>query len=152
GSYWSTTPCNYYNNGYNNYQYQYPQYSYYTYPSNYYYPNNYNYYYPNTYYYPNQYYQYPQPTCSITYSYTNNPGSNYWNGGMYNQAIQLSWSSSYATSAYLTPSIGATSVSGTRVVNPYGYAQYTLTVYGPGGSNTCSTYYQPQQYYPQQQY
>ena len=150
GSYWSSTPCNYggyntnsYGNGY--YSNQYPQYQYQTYPNNYYYPNNYNNYYPNQ----NYQYYYPAPTCSITYSYTNNP--NYWSGGMYSQAIQISWSSSYASSAYIT-GIGATSASGVRVVYPYGYTQYSMTVYGPGGSNSCSTYYQPQQYYPQQQY
>jgi len=139
GSYWSSTPCTYGGYGYSYTNQESPQYSYYTYPSQYV-PNNYNYYYP---YQSNQYYYTPPPTCSITNSYTNNP--NYWNGGMYTQAIQLSWSSNYATSVYIT-GIGATSPSGTRVVYPYGYTQYTMTVYGPGGSNTCTTYYQPVRY------
>src|SRR5882724_7107280 len=96
GSYWSSTPCTYggYGNSYTNQQY--PQYSYYTYP-NQYTPNNYNYYYP---YQNSQYYYTPTPTCNITYSQTNNP--NYWNGGMYTQAVQLSWSSNYASSAYVS--------------------------------------------------
>jgi|GEM_PF-1362309 len=141
GTYWSSTPCT--NGGYGNnyYNYQYPQYSYYTFP-NQYYPSNYNYYYP---YYSYQYY-YPQPSCSITYSYTNNP--NYF-GGMYQQAIQLSWSSNYASSAYIS-GVGSVSRSGIRVVYPYGYGQYVMTVYGPGGQNTCTTYYQQPQYYQQQ--
>jgi hypothetical protein len=133
-SYWSNQPCGY------AYQYNYQQYNYpqYNYPyQNYYYPTNYYYPYQN-----NQYY-YPAPTCSITYSYTNNPG--YWSGGMYTQAIQLTWSSNYASNAYIN-GIGAVSPSGTRVVYPYGFTQYTMTVYGSGGSNTCSTYYQPAQY------
>lgn len=69
---------------------------------------------------------------------------------MYSQAVQLSWSSNYATSAYIT-GIGNVSPSGLRVVYPYGYTDYTMTVYGPGGSNSCRTYYQPPIYYPQWQ-
>jgi hypothetical protein len=134
GSYYSYQPC-----GYSGY-YQYPQY-----PSQNYYSG-----YPSSYYPQYQYspqYYYPQPTCSITYTQTNNP--NYWQGGMYTQAIQLSWSSNYATSAYIT-GVGSVSPSGIRVVYPYGYTQYALTVYGPGGTNTCYVYFQPQQYYYQQ--
>lgn len=149
-SYWSSTPCNYgaYNNNYyqqySQYQYQYqtnPNAYYYQYQNSYY-PNNYNYY-------PQQNYQYyyPAPTCTITYTVTNNP--NYWSGTMNNQAIQLSWSSNYATSAYISV-IGTTTPSGTRVVNPSGYTEYVMTVNGPGGTNTCRTYYQPPQYYYQQ--
>ncbi len=158
-SYWSYQPCQ---GGYPStgsiyspqanlaqtysYGYQNPNYQYY-YPQNNYYPNNYYNYYGNNYgNYGYQYY-YPAPTCSITYTYANNP--NYWSGGMYSQAIQLTWSSNYASSAYIS-GIGATSPSGTRIVYPYGNAQYSMTVYGQGGSNTCTTYYQQMQYYPQQ--
>jgi len=140
--YWSSQPCL---PG----QAAYPYYNYQNY-----YQQNYNYY-PNNYYpYQNYQYYYPQPTCNISYSYTNNP--NYWSGGMYQDAVQLSWSSNYATSAYISPDRGSVSQAGIRVAYPYGYVTYRMTVYGPGGSNTCSINvqprYQPQQYYWNQYY
>src|SRR5262249_25095170 len=142
GSYWSSTPCGYQNNYQNQYYYPsnyYPQNQYY-YPQNYY-PNNY---YGNNYYGQNYQYYYPQPTCNIHYSYAQN--TNYWSGGMYSQAIQISWSSSYASNAYIS-GIGTVSASGVRVVYPYGNTAYTMTVNGPGGTNSCSTYFSQIQYY-----
>ena len=141
GTYWSNTPCTYGGYGSTYVNPQTPQYSYYTYP-NQYYPNNYNYYYPYQSY---QYYYPPPPTCYITYSRTNNPN---YSDGMHGEAITLTWSSNYATNAFIT-GIGATSAGGIQVVYPQGYTQFTMTVYGPGGTNTCMVYYQPAQYYPQ---
>lgn len=110
-----------------------------TYPT-----GNWNSYYPYRSPEPYQPYYYPAPTCTITYSY----GANSYNGYSYgNQAITLSWSASNATSAYISPSIGSVATNGGQVVYPAGSTTYTLTVYGPGGSNTCQTSYYAQNYY-----
>ncbi|RJQ34392.1 hypothetical protein C4556_02630 [Candidatus Parcubacteria bacterium] len=128
GSYYSSSPCSTYGYGYGNY----PSYSY-----QYYYPYNYQQY---PYYYP---YTYPRPTCVITVSY---PYALYY--GYYNQPVTLSWSSINATSAYIYPNVGAVSTSGSTTVYPSQGTTYTLTVNGPGGSNTCqTTYYQQTPYY-----
>ena len=145
GSYYSSVPCdgygntNYNNNYNNNYNYSY---GYNYYPSTYY--QQYPYYnsYPYTNY--NYAYGYARPTCTIS---AINNSANY---GAYPQ-VTLSWSSSNATSAYITPNVGTVSPYGSIVVYPNGgNYTYTMTVNGPGGSNTCQTsYYAPVQYYYQ---
>lgn len=94
----------------------------------------------------NYQYQYQAPTCGITYT------SAYGGYGYGTQAITLSWWSTNATSASISPSIGTVNTSGTRTVYPSGSTTYTLTVSGQGGTRTCSTYYVQQYYYPQTQY
>lgn len=134
----------YYNYPYNQ---QYPYYNQY-YGQGYY--NQYPYYTQGYYPYGNQYY-YGTPSCSIQYQYINN---GYWSGGTYHQPVQLTWSSSNAYSAYIT-GIGTVNPNGQQVVYPSGNTTYTMTVQGPGGSNTCYTSYtQPvyQQYQYQYQY
>ena len=133
GSYYSSSPCSSYGYGYGYGYGNYPSYNYqYSYPYNYQqYPYNY---------YP---YTYSRPTCVITVSY---PYALYY--GYYNQPVTLSWSSINATSAYIYPNVGAVSTSGSTTVYPSGGMTYTLTVNGPGGSNTCqTTYYQQTPYY-----
>ncbi len=79
--------------------------------------------------YPQNYQTYSQaPFCSITI------GQGY-QAGMTN----LTWSSSGASSAYISPNVGSVNVSGTTNIYSYGNAVYTLTVSGPGGSYTCRT-------------
>lgn len=144
GNYYSSVPCDGY--GYSNYNYNY-NYNYgsgYSYP--YYqqypqqYPNyNYNYAYPYNNY--NYTYTYPRPNCTISAIHNS---ANY---SAYPQ-VTLSWSSSNATSAYISPNVGTVSPYGSVVVYPYGgNYTYTMTVSGPGGSNTCQTTYSaPAQY------
>lgn len=71
---------------------------------------------------------YQAPYCSITI------GQGYQTGMVY-----LSWTSTGATSAYITPSIGNVNVNGSTNVYAYGNAVYSLTVTGPGGTYTCRT-------------
>lgn len=80
-------------------------------------------------YYPNAYQ--PAPYCTITVT----------SGAVgYNQPVTLSWSSNYATSAYISPSIGSVTTSGTRTVYPVGNQVYSMTVYGYNGQTaTCQT-------------
>ena len=140
--YWSSQPCGYYQSFYS-----YPHYL----PAQ---AGNNNYYYPYNNYYGNYYggyygYTYPTPTCSLTYSYANT--GNYY--GYSYPAITLSWSSSYASSGYINPSVGYVSSHGMQVVYPSGPTTYTMNVYGPGGSNSCSTtFYLPAQAGQQYQY
>ncbi|OGG73184.1 hypothetical protein A3A38_04770 [Candidatus Kaiserbacteria bacterium RIFCSPLOWO2_01_FULL_53_17] len=97
-------------------------YPYYNYP-------NYNYPYST---YPYNYYA--TPSCTITlggYSYNQNQ--------IYNQTATLSWSSYNATSAYIT-NIGSVAVNGAQAVYPQQNQNYTMTVYGSGGTATCQTY------------
>src|SRR3989344_1238312 len=64
----------------------------------------------------------------------------------YNGLVTLSWSSSYATSAYISPSVGSVAPNGSTSLYNYGNSIYTMTVSGQGGSNTCRTsYVQPVQ-------
>lgn len=84
-------------------------------------------------YYPYNYYQ-PAPTCTISIS-----GYQYQPTHIYNQTATLSWRSYNATSASIS-GIGSVAVNGAQVVYPQQHSQYyTLTVYGPGGTATCST-------------
>ncbi len=102
-----------------------------TYPVQYVYP---------TYTQPTYTYQ-QQPYCTITIS--GNTSGNY--GNYSNQLATLSWSSSNATSAFISPSVGSVATFGSRTVYPVGNQIYTMTVYGTGGSATCQTtsYYAP---------
>lgn len=88
------------------------------------------------------------PTCWITLTPQYGYGSSY-----YNQAATLSWGSTNATSAYINPSIGSVSTSGSRTVYTDNYVTYTMTVYNSQGqSATCQTQstYVPPVYYPPQ--
>ena len=76
------------------------------------------------------------PTCSITI-----------NANGYGNQATLAWTSINGTSAYISPSLGNVGPNGTLTVNPANGQIYTMTVYGSGGSNTCST----QAYYHYQQ-
>ncbi|PIR83757.1 hypothetical protein COU18_03740 [Candidatus Kaiserbacteria bacterium CG10_big_fil_rev_8_21_14_0_10_51_14] len=111
-----------------------------TYPVQYVYPTPT--YYPPTYYPTPTYPTYQaQPYCTITIS-----GNAYGNYGAYsNQLATISWSSSNATSAWISPNIGSVPTFGTRTVYPTGNTVYTMTVSGPGGTATCQTtaYYAP---------
>jgi len=77
-----------------------------------------------------------QPSCTITIT-------NY-NGGAYgpyatNQLATLSWTSSNATSAYISPNVGTVSGYGSMQVYPVNGQPYTMTVYGQSGTATCVT-------------
>ena len=116
-SYYDHPEENYWDDHYFNNSYSYP----------YGYSNSYTYGYAYTYPY-NSYTHYTQPSCTISLS-------NYSRVNGYPPSATLSWWSSGATSAYLS-SVGSVATSDTRAVYPYGQ-NYTLTVYGPGGSGTC---------------
>ena len=76
------------------------------------------------------------------YGYNNNvPYNNSYN---YSNQATLSWGSDYATLATISPNIGSVSTDGSRTVYTDGVVQYTMTVYGSGGSAQCHT----QNYYP----
>jgi hypothetical protein len=80
---------------------------------------------------------YPAPFCTISIS-------NGYNSGYNGSTLQatLTWSSTNATSAFISPNVGSVSVSGTRVVNGIGSQTYTMTVYGQNGQTaTCQTFY-----------
>ncbi len=160
--YWSSYPCGSYlptgqagNYDYS-YVYSYPKmYSFsYRYPYSYTYPYFYNY----PYY--NYLYRYPTPSCTImvTSSYSSSYygyyGYSYLPAQAGNQPVTLSWSSSGASSAYISPNVGTVPTSGSRTVYPSANTTYTMTVQGPGGSSTCQTTYYQQyySYYPHQYY
>ena len=154
----------------NSYQspYQYQPYQYQQYPYQNSYPNYYN----NSYYSNNQYsynYYYPQPTCTITAvpapgTYASSYGNRYYGAYGYPMSqyttMLLSWSSTNATSAYLSFNTASVAPYGSMVVYPQAGQTYTMTVSGPGGTASCSaatyrpytnanSYAQyPQNYYP----
>jgi len=144
-SYSSSYPYNY-NHGSHPYYGNY--YGSYSYPTNYY---------PYGSHYSHQVYNNP-PSCSITIT----PATNYsHNTHRWGYPMQLSWSSSNATSASISPDVGSVSSTGSRVVYAKGQI-YSMSVYGPGGTATCQTggysvpfyhhdynynYSYPQQYY-----
>jgi hypothetical protein len=109
--------------------------------------------YPYVYQYPQQY-NYP-PTCTITIQPA---GSSYTaNSYPFGYPLLLTWSSSNATSASISPEVGSVSPNGSRIVyakNWGGGRVYTMAVYGAGGkTSTCQTssYYVPDYsgpYYP----
>ncbi|OGG82872.1 hypothetical protein A3A42_00920 [Candidatus Kaiserbacteria bacterium RIFCSPLOWO2_01_FULL_55_25] len=59
----------------------------------------------------------------------------------YNGLVTLYWSSSYATSGFISPSVGSVAPNGSTSLYNYGNGVYTMTVSGQGGSNTCRTSY-----------
>lgn len=85
---------------------------------------------------------YPAPYCTINHALA---------GGSYNygnNSAYLSWSSTNATSAYLS-NVGSVETSGSRTVYPGHTTTYTLTVYGSNGTSaTCSTTVQGYTYTP----
>ena len=70
------------------------------------------------------------PECSIS---AYNSSGTY----RYDNSVTLSWWSSDATSAYLS-GYGNVNTSGSQVLYAPNASSYTLTVYGPGGSTSCS--------------
>ncbi len=83
----------------------------------------------------------PAPYCTINHALS---------GGHYghNNSAYLSWSSTNASSAYLS-NVGSVEVSGSRTVYSGHATTYTLTVYGYNGqSATCSTTVQGYTYTP----
>ena len=56
------------------------------------------------------------------------------------QAAYLTWSSSGATSAWISDGIGQVAVNGSLAVRPNNSTMYTLTVSGNGGTRTCTAY------------
>jgi hypothetical protein len=78
-------------------------------------------------------YNLPTPSCTISAS------NSYTYGNYSNQPMTLTWSSSNATSAYISPNVGSVNPSGSTIVYPQGYTTYTLTISGPGGSATCQS-------------
>ena len=82
------------------------------------------------------------PSCWITLT----PQYGYSGSSYYNQPSTLSWGSTNASSANISPSIGTISTSGSQTVYPSGNQIYTMTAYNSQGQNTtCQTsqYYQP---------
>ena len=84
----------------------------------------------------------PGPYCTINHALA---------GGSYNygsNSAYLSWSSTNASSAYLS-NVGSVETSGSRTVYPGHTTTYTLTVYGVNGTSaTCSTTVQGYTYTP----
>ena len=92
-------------------------------------------------------YVYPQPVYPTYPTYPTYPAQNTYcvitaspssitNG----QASYLTWSSTGATSAWLSDGIGQVAVNGSLAVRPNSSKMYTLTVSGYGGTNTCTAY------------
>ena len=77
----------------------------------------------------------PQPIPSNLYCQIYATNGSIQNG----QAAYLSWSSTGATYASLNDGIGSVAPNGTLAVRPESSRNYVLTVYGYGGSRTCST-------------
>jgi hypothetical protein len=80
----------------------------------------------------------PAPYCTITHAQY----------GGYGSGAYLSWTSTNASSAYLS-NVGSVAVSGSQTVYAHGYQTYTLTVHGYNGQQaTCATTIQGQVYVP----
>ncbi len=124
--YGNSYPYNYGNYGNYNYGNNYSSYGYnYSYPTNYYpYGSHYSHYGYNN-----------PPSCSITITPAANYGSETHRWGY---PMQLTWSSSNATTASISPDVGSVSSTGSRVVYANGQT-YSMSVYGPGGTATCQT-------------
>ena len=90
---------------------------------------------------PSYNYNYQAPSCSITTSNSNLNYNyyNYTNNNYYTGQTLLTWYSNGANSAYISPSVGSVSTSGSTTVFSPGGQTYTLTVSGPGGVATCQT-------------
>ncbi|MBI5470469.1 hypothetical protein HY968_04110 [Candidatus Kaiserbacteria bacterium] len=97
------------------------------------------------------YYQ-QRPYCTITLSNYNNYGNynNGYNYGYNSGPATLTWTSTNATSGYISPNVGSVSAYGSMTVYPVSGQIYTMTVYGQGGTATCVTnnYYTPPTYVP----
>jgi hypothetical protein len=98
------------------------------------------------------------PQQQIVYTYQQQIAAPYCvinltNGGAYSATATLVWSSSNATSAYISQ-IGSVAPNGTRVVTGFANQSYSLTVTGQGGTYTCvsqpftPTYVPPAPIYP----
>lgn len=74
-------------------------------------------------------YTQPAPYCTIRQAQASGYGVN---------SVYLSWTSTNATSAYLS-NVGSVNANGSQTVWNAGNTVYTLTVYGNGGSATCQT-------------
>lgn len=80
----------------------------------------------------------PAPYCTITHAQY----------GGYGSGAYLSWTSTNASSAYLS-NVGSVAVSGSQTVYAQGSQTYTLTVHGYNGQTAvCSTSIQGQVYVP----
>lgn len=80
----------------------------------------------------------PAPYCTITHAQY----------GGYGSGAYLSWTSTNASSAYLS-GVGSVAVSGSQTVYAQGSQTYTLTVYGYNGQTaTCATSVYGQVYVP----
>ncbi len=88
--------------------------------------------------YPNCYppVQHNNPSCTITINNYNNNTNGYYNP---NQAVTISWNSSYAQSGFINNGMGSVALSGTRTVYPTQTTTYTGTFYGQNGQSvTCA--------------
>jgi len=94
--------------------------------------------YPVQYVYPQQpvYPTYPTYPTQNTYCVITASPSSITNG----QAAYLSWSSTGASSAWLSDGIGQVAINGSLAVRPNNSTMYTLTVSGYGGTRTCTAY------------
>ncbi len=101
-----------------------------------YYPSEYQQQYSNGYY-PQQY-SYQLPTCTISITTPNTYDGSQVQG-------TLSWTSYGAYSGYIS-SLGEVNTEGSAYVTAYPYETFTMSVSGPGGTNTCQTEYYPAQY------
>lgn len=92
-------------------------------------------------YYPS--YQYPYrgysgpPSCTITLSPSPTSYPQNW-VAQYGYPTLLSWYSTNATSASISPGIGSVSPTGSRIVYVRGQI-YSMAVYGPGGTGICQS-------------
>ena len=143
GSYYSAYPCsnNYWSASYAptyGYSYYDSMYNYNNQPYN---NNNYNsmYTYAQPYNYNYNHYSYVSPSCTITASYQYNYAYNGNYNGNYNAPVTLAWSSSNANTAAIS-GVGTVLTSGSTTITPNGNQWYTMTVSGPGGTNSCQVY------------
>lgn len=73
----------------------------------------------------------PLPTCNIYSGVISSTDSS--------TTIRLSWSSTDATTAAISPGIGSVSPTDSRTIELTNTTTYVLSVTGAGGSNVCST-------------
>lgn len=71
------------------------------------------------------------PSCSIYSGVISSTASS--------TSVRLSWNSTDATSAAISPGIGSVTPSGSQEVTVLSTATYVLSVTGPAGQNVCST-------------
>src|SRR3989344_2762594 len=85
------------------------------------------------------YYPYYNYTYSYPYTYAATPSCTISARQGANGQTVLTWYSTNATSAYISPAVGTVALSGSTTIYPYGNSLYTLTVSGSGGTATCQT-------------